>query len=252
MQAYTNRGFGYTIQDGDSLWLIAQHFNTTVKDILKENPKLDENNLFTGQIIRIPQKCRYSLLNSQCTFNCISSAEQMLSNQFRLLWEQHVYWTRMFIISVVFNLPDIQYVTNRLLRNPEDFAEVFSLFYAEDVVSIFVELFTQHLTIAAELVKAAEAGNNAAAADAEKRWYANADQIASFLGRINPYWTEQEWRKLLYDHLSMTKNEAVYMLTQRYEDSINVFDNIEQQALVMADTMTQGILKMFPRIVERM
>ncbi len=249
MQTCTNRGFGYTIQAGDTLWLIAQHFNTTVQEILLENPMLDENNLYIGQIIRIPQRCRYNLINAQRSFNCISSAEQMLSDQFRLLWEQHVYWTRMFIISVVFDLPDMQYVTNRLLRNPKDFANVLQLFYSEDIVSDFVDLFTQHLSIAAELVKAAKAGNNAVATDAEKRWYANADQIAKFFASINPYWSEQEWKRLLYDHLAMTKNEAVYMLNKKYADSINVFDNIEQGALDMADLMTQGIVKMFPRII---
>jgi len=44
----------------------------------------------------------------------------------------------------------------------------------------------------------------------------------------------------------MTKDEAIYMLTQKYADSINIFDKIEQEALIMADTMTQGIVKLFP------
>ena len=102
-----------------------------------------------------------------------------------------------------------------------------------------------HLTIAAELVKAAKAGDSAAATDAEKRWYANVDQIAAFLGSINPYWSAQKWRKMLYDHLAMTKEEAVDILTQKYPDSINVFENIEQEVLAMADMMTQGIAKQF-------
>ena len=43
----------------------------------------------------------------------------------------------------------------------------------------------------------------------------------------------------------MTKEEAVHMLGQKYEDSIRIFDEIEQQALLMADTMAQGIVKLF-------
>ncbi len=246
MQAYINGGFEYTVQVGDTLWLIAQRFHTTTEAILLENPMLDGNNLYIGQIIRIPQSSRYNPMTSRCFSNCISREEQMLSNQFRLLWEQHVYWTRMVILSIVFGLPDIEYVTNRLLRNPKDFARLLGLFYGEDVVSNFVNLFTKHLTIAAELVKASKDGDNAAAANAEKRWYANADQIAEFFARINPYWSEQTWKKLLYDHLAMTKDEAIYMLTQKYADSINIFDKIEQEALIMADTMTQGIVKLFP------
>ncbi|HBR03551.1 MAG TPA: acetylglutamate kinase, partial [Ruminiclostridium sp.] len=138
-----------------------------------------------------------------------------------------------------------EFVAKRLLRNPTDFAMVLREFYGEDVVSKFVELFTSHLKIAAELVEAGKAGNSSAAADAERRWYVNANQIANFLNSINPYWSVQEWQKLLYDHLAMTKEEAVHMLGQKYEDSIRIFDEIEQQALLMADTMTQGIVKLF-------
>ncbi len=174
-----------------------------------------------------------------------------LSNQIRLLWEQHVYWTRMLILSIVFELPDLEFVTNRLLRNPKDFAEVLHLFYGADVVAEFTKLFTEHLVIAAELLKAAKDGDNAEAADAEKRWYENTDQLAEFFGRINPFWPEEEWRKMLYDHLAMTKNEAVYMLTGRYEDSINIFDDIEQQALIMADTMTEGLIEFFPHVLDK-
>ena len=211
------------------------------------NPMLHENTLRVGQVICIPQERRSNRMPLQPVSMGSSKAQQMLSNHMRLLWEQHVYWTRLFILSTVFGLPDTELVANRLLRNPKDFEAVLKPLYGESIAAKFAELFTSHLTIAAELVKTAKAGDSAAAADAEKRWYANADEIADFLGNINPYWSAQEWRKMLYDHLAMTKTEAVDILTSKYGDSINVFENIEQEALMMADTMTQGIVKHFPQ-----
>jgi len=157
----------------------------------------------------------------------------------------------MLILSIVFELPDLEFVTNRLLRNPRDFADVLNLFYEEDVVSEFTKLLTQHIIIAAEFVKAAKDGDNAGVADAEKRWYANADELAEFFRRINLFWPAEEWKKMLYDNIDMTKNEAIYMLNQRYEDSINIFDAIEQQALIMADTMTEGLIEFFPHILDK-
>jgi len=176
----------------------------------------------------------------------IGKAEHTLSNHLRMLWEQHVYWTRLVMLSIAFGLPDEQPVTDRLLRNPKDFEAALKIFYGENAAAKFADLFTSHLTIAAELVKAAKAGDSAAADDAEKRWYANADEIAEFLGTANPYWPAQEWKKLLYDHLAMTKAEAVDILTGNYADSIVVLDKIEQQALGMADFMTKGIVRQFP------
>jgi hypothetical protein len=84
-----------------------------------------------------------------------------------------------------------------------------------------------------------------AAADAEKRWYANADGIAAFLSRINPYWSQEDWKTMLYEHLRMTKSEAVNILTNNYEESIKEYDEIEKQALNMADVMAVGIVKQF-------
>ena len=233
----------YTVQSGDSLWLIAPRFHTTMQEIASANPGLDIDNLYIGQIICIPQGS--GQMPAQPTG--IGAAEQTLSNHMRLLWEQHVYWTRMVILSMAFGLPDTQFVTNRLLRNPRDFEAALRPFYGENIAARFAELFTSHLTIAAELVAAAKAGNSAAAADAERRWYANADQIAAFLGSINPHWSAQEWQRMLHNHLAMTKTEAVDILTQRYEDSISVFENIEQEALEMADMMTQGLVGQFPQ-----
>ena len=245
MPSCPSGSYSYVIQPGDSLWLITRRFHATIQEIASANPGLDVYNLYIGQTICIPHS--YSQVSAKPITSGISNAEQTLSNHMRLLWEQHVYWTRMVILSMAFGLPDTEVVTNRLLRNPKDFEAALIPYYGEDIAAEFAELLTSHLTIAAELIKAAIANDSAAVDDAERQWYTNADQIAAFLSSINPYWSEQEWQKMLYDHLAMTKTEAVDILTQKYSDSINEFENIEQEALAMADMMTQGIVKQFPQ-----
>ena len=74
-------------------------------------------------------------------------------------------------------------------------------FYGKDIVDKFVNLFTDHLLIAADLVNYAKAGDNQGAEKARKEWFANADEIAAFLASINPHWSQSEWRRMLYDHL---------------------------------------------------
>lgn len=176
----------------------------------------------------------------------ISKSEADLINTLRMLWEQHIVWTRMTIISIITGLPDVNLVTQRLLRNPVDFEKALKPFYGDRIASKFRDLLNSHLAIAAELVKAAKAGNNEAAANAEKRWYANADEIADFLGRINPYWSQGDWQTMLHKHLELTKSEAVDILTGNYAEGIKLYDEIEEQALKMADVMAKGIAKQFP------
>lgn len=169
-----------------------------------------------------------------------------LSNTLRELWEQHGAWTRMTIISMVFDLPDVELVTNRLLKNPVDFGNALKVYYGNKAASKFSDLLKDHLVIAAQLVKAAKAGDNVTAAAAEKKWYRNADEIAAVLASINPYWSEEKLKRMLHTHLMLVKSEAVNMLTKNYEAGINVYDRIENQALEMADELTQGIIKQFP------
>ena len=36
--------------------------------------------------------------------------------------------------------------------------------------------------------------------EATVRLYQNADQLAAYLAQINPYWSEEEWKRLLYEY----------------------------------------------------
>lgn len=51
---------------------------------------------------------------------------------------------------------------------------------------------------------------------------------------------------MLHEHLALTKSEAVDILTSNYAEGIKVYDEIEKQALKMADVMAKGIVKQFP------
>ena len=177
--------------------------------------------------------------------NGYTQREVCLMNQLRKLWEQHVYWTRFFIISTAADLADLEPVTKRLLRNPGDFAAVLTQFYGVRLSNRFKDLFTQHLLIAADLVNAAKKQEAAKAEEARQKWYANAGDIAKFLADINPCWSETRWKAMLYDHLAMTEREAVLRLGGKYAEDIQIFDRIEEEALKMADDMANGIIKQF-------
>lgn len=179
-------------------------------------------------------------------FDCMfSQAGVDLRNCFRLLWEQHVYWTRMTIISIAMDLPDVEPTTRRLLRNAPDFARLFGRFYGYRIAAEFQRLLKEHLVIAAELVKAAKAGNSKAADDAEKKWYENADQMVCFLHHINPFWSIQPMQEMWYEHLALTKAEAVARLGKNYPKDIETFDQIEKEVLMMADELSRGIICQF-------
>ncbi|WP_438433904.1 acetylglutamate kinase [Gorillibacterium sp. sgz500922] len=175
-----------------------------------------------------------------------SPAMVELNQKLRSLWSQHVYWTRLAVNSLIGQYADQQAALARLLRNPKDFAAVLKPLYGEEAASTFDQLLTAHLSIAAELVKALRDGDQDKAKDANRRWYANADEIAAFLARINPYWSKAEWKAMMDQHLQLLTQEITSRLAGNYTASVALGDPIEQQALGMADVMTRGIVLQFP------
>ncbi len=181
----------------------------------------------------------------QCT-----TASVDLNRKLRSLWEQHVFWTRLTVNSIVDGVGDVQPTTARLLRNPSDFAQVLAPIYGTAIAGQFEKLLREHLTIAAELVTDLKSGNSTAAADAQKRWYANADEIATFLAQINPYWSKVEWQRMMYEHLRLLTEEVGSRIAKDYVRNVELSDSIEPQALGMADMMTSGIVQQFPSVFQ--
>jgi len=177
---------------------------------------------------------------------CITMSQEDLKLKMRLLWGEHVVWTRMFIMSVADNTTDKAVVTTRLLKNYDDMADAFKPYYGNQTGNKYGDLIEEHLLTAAALVEAAKAGNNTAAAAAEKKWYANADEIAAFENSINPNWDKAARMTMWHNHLDITKAEALARLTKNYTADISDFDQIETQAMIMADSIADGIVKQFP------
>jgi hypothetical protein len=242
--------------------MLAQVFNTTVDSIMDLNPGIEPRNLLVGQVITLrPGYQSYPPypnvpgdlgpmdpddMDDDDMDEDMSGSMMELMNYFRMLWEQHIAWTRMAVMGIVHQLPEAEQILQRLLRNATDFSNALAPFYGEESAREFARLFSEHITIASELVQAIMAGDNNAVTEADRRWRENADQIADFLAGINPYWSDDDWSAMLYEHLDLLSSNIEDLIAQNYEESINGYDEIEMQALEMADMMAEGVTMQFP------
>ena len=166
----------------------------------------------------------------------------------RKLWEDHITWTRLAIISLTTDSPDTKATVARLLQNQVDIGNAIKPFYGKAAGNRLTGLLRQHILIAADVIAAAKAGDQAKLADAQARWEANADQIATFLSRANPHaWKLGEMKAMMREHLKLTTNEAVARLTGNWAADVAAYDAVHRQALHMADMLSTGIVAQFPR-----
>ena len=177
-----------------------------------------------------------------------SQREIAFRNDMRALWEDHIVWTRLAIISLINGSPDTDATVARLLRNQTDIGDAVKPYYGDAAGEELTKQLRGHILIAADLVLAAKAGDTAKLADAQERWRANADDIAAVLNGVNPvFWKLQALEHMLDEHLALTTQEAVARLEGDWEADVAAYDAIHHHALGMADTLSVGIVKQFPR-----
>jgi hypothetical protein len=169
----------------------------------------------------------------------------------RQLWEEHIVYTRNFIISTLGGLEDAGKIAERLLRNQDDIGNAIKPIYGEEAGKKLSALLRDHILIAADIVTAAKAGNNDGVAAGQKRWTANADEIAVFLSGANPNWPQQTFKDMLYKHLAYTTTEVVSRLNKDWPADIEAYDKGHAHMLMFADALTDGIVKQFPKKFEK-
>lgn len=166
----------------------------------------------------------------------------------RQLWEDHVTWTRLYIVSAAAGLPDAPAAAGRLLQNQADIGDAVRPFYGDAAGDRLTALLRQHILTAADLLTAAKAGNTPDVQAASARWYANADEIADFLSGANPgSWPRETLRAEMRHHLDLTLREAQARLRGDWAADIAAYDEIHRHILAMADVLSAGIVSQFPR-----
>jgi hypothetical protein len=166
----------------------------------------------------------------------------------RKLWEDHITWTRLAIVSLAHDLPDLPATQDRLLRNQVDIGNAIKPYYGRAAGNQLTALLTEHITGAVALLQAAKAGDQSLLAQRTAEWQANGREIADFLNRANPRnWSRAEMRRMMKAHLDQTISEAVHRLGGDYAADVRDYEAIHRHILMMADTLSDGIIKQFPR-----
>ena len=77
-------------------------------------------------------------------------------------------------------------------------------------------------------------------------WYANADDIATFLHEANPdNWGLAEMKHMMKLHLDYTAEELTARLNANWSADVMAYDKIHNEILMMADELAEGLANQF-------
>ncbi len=178
----------------------------------------------------------------------VTREELALRQDMRRLWEDHIVWTRLAIISLTTDAPDTEATVGRLLENQTHIGDAVKPFYGAAAGNELTRQLRLHILIAAEVVAAARSGDAAELADAQARWQANADDIAGVLASVNPrFWPLATMKAEMRMHLDLTTQEAVARIQGNWDADVAAYDRIHDHILHMSDLLSTGLVKQFPK-----
>jgi len=165
----------------------------------------------------------------------------------RGLWQAHGTWTERAIVDFVGGLPDTNAVVGRLLENQTEIGNAVKPYYGAKAGDELTTLLKAHINDAVAVLKAAKSGSAAATAQAKSAFYANGDQVASFLHAANPsHWSLGAMKTMMRIHLNQVIALAVDQLKGSYSAAIREYNVYIGHILDMADMLSSGIMQQFP------
>ncbi len=174
--------------------------------------------------------------------NEVENALENLVEGMRLAWLEHVYWMRMYLMSVTVDAADQQAVEERAQQTADEITDIFARYLPINVTRQLRNLLMDHVELTGEIIRTLKSGDLSDYDTLIKEWYGNANQIAALLGGHNPFFGSRETRNLLLNHLDLVREEIEQQINGEYGESIETFRSVVTQALSMADYFARGLL----------
>lgn len=169
-----------------------------------------------------------------------------LRDTLRSLFMDRATWVRLYLIDAVAKSPDLPSSTQRLVQNQTDIGSAIVPFYGAPASAQLTTLLQDGVKDAAATVTAALANDTAGFNMAKATWYANADQVATFLASANPNWKAADLQAALHGCIDDAIAEASARMAGNWTADTAAADTTMKQALAVADALSDGIGKQFP------
>ena len=250
---YCNNKMIYTVQDGDTLYRLAQNYHTTVTELILGNPGVNPYDLQTGMQLHICPGEGYVTAQGERQASCPETEQQTVcdttqeepqekrSGAFQVNMEM-TFWKYMYAMSVDAQAKDQQAVEDRLMGAVDAIADAFADVMPPSAVRQMRELLERHVEMTGEIARTLKDGEMHGYDTLLRAWYANADQMAELLGKQDPRLGDRETRNMLLRYLDVNRESLEHRFHGEYAKGIEALDEEIKQVMRMAGHLAGDLM----------
>lgn len=172
---------------------------------------------------------------------CITRSQMNMIFNMRIFWRRLTTWTRIYIISRYLGIGTAEEAFERLYIENTNFGDTLRIPFNRSSADRYSLLMNQFSIGLRELISHRIEGNTDALRQDIENLQQNADQRASFLESINPYFNEADWKNMLETYLQDTMEEANLFATKDFRMDIEYFDRLMALSNTMGDAFAQAL-----------
>jgi len=166
----------------------------------------------------------------------------------RDLWVGHIFWVRAVSIAVIDKHDGAGKVAEQqAVENAKAIAATIEPFYGAAAKESFFKLLAGHYTAVKQYLLATVSGDAAAQSTATQSLTSNADEIASFLSKANPYLPKDAVQGLLLAHGGHHIQQIQQLKDGKYEAEAQTWDEMKKHVYQIADATADALAKQFAK-----
>ena len=164
----------------------------------------------------------------------------------RDLWIGYIFWIRNVVLAT-FNKNDAAKKTaeQQVVANAQSLAGTVEPFYGTEAKESFFKLLAGHYGAVKDYLVASVGDDLAAQSTATRSLTSNAEEIATFLSKANPYLPKDALNGLLLAHGGHHIQQIQQLQDQRYDSEARTWDDMKNHVYQIADATADALAKQF-------
>ena len=166
----------------------------------------------------------------------------------RDLWLGHIFWVRNVSVTTIDkNDSATKAAESQVIANARSIAASIEPFYGSAAKDSFFKLLAGHYGAVKAYLVATVAGDVTAQATATQSLTTNADEIATFLSKANPYLPKDALQGLLLAHGGHHIQQIQQLKDRKYEAEAKTWEDMKNHVYQIADATADALAKQFTK-----